>query len=63
MPGMKMNHTDPPVDRERLAAALTAIRLFWLTPIGATGEEGRLEAATDGMLTLLGLLPQRLTGD
>jgi hypothetical protein len=57
MPGMKTNaNTEPPFDRERLGAALNAIRLFWLTPVGATGEEGRLDAATDGMLELLGLI-------
>jgi hypothetical protein len=46
-------------DRERVAAALTAIRLYWLMPTGASGEEARLDAATDGMLTLLGLIRQR----
>jgi hypothetical protein len=32
-------------DGDHLAEALAALRIWWTTPLGATGEEERLEAA------------------
>jgi hypothetical protein len=45
-------------DADRMAGALAVLKRLWLTPASASGESERLDAATEAMLTLLGLIRQ-----
>ena len=46
-------------ERAGLGGLLTALKVWWLTPLGATGEKQRVEVVVDAIETVRGISSRR----